>query len=108
MILLTGATGSLGSSLVQRFVLDGSNLICLVRKKSDSIPADIKQVVGDLIDCNVSGCRATDRPLKDDVFVDFQSSLMATLGNTDVVVHAAARAHIIRDEVLTLWRLIAR
>ena len=111
MILLTGATGSLGSSLVQRFVLDGSNLICLVRKKSDSIPADIKQVVGDLIDCNVSGCRATDRPLKDDVFVDFQSSLMATLGNTDVVVHAAARAHIIRDEVadpLEAYRKINR
>ncbi len=28
-----------------------------------------------------------------------QSSLVVTLENTDVVVHAAARAHIIRDEV---------
>ncbi len=72
MILLTGATGFLGSSLVQRFIMDGSNVVCLVRKKSGFIPAlGIKQVVGDLMDFNVPEFCGSSQAPKRLCFVDW-------------------------------------
>ena len=77
-IVLTGATGFLGSALWRRFKADKNDVICFVRKESKLIPSDIQQIVGDLIDL----------PIKED------NNFFRILKKADVVVHAAARAHI--------------
>lgn len=80
MIFLTGATGFVGSTLLNRFIDNGSVVVALVRNESIELPRGMKRVVGDLTRLPQS------------------SDLSMTLKNTDVVVHVAARAHIMRDE----------
>ena len=86
-IFLTGATGFVGSALLQRFVADEVDVSALVRNESAGLPDGVEKVVGDLS----SLCEIPDRVGDDALFND--------LSLCDVVVHAAARAHIMRDEV---------
>jgi nucleoside-diphosphate-sugar epimerase len=84
-VFLTGATGFVGSALLARFVADGADASSvLVRVESDTLPAGVNQVVGDLSSLSGGDCH---------------TELAMTLANADVVVHAAARAHIMHDEV---------
>ncbi|PLA75558.1 epimerase [Hydrogenovibrio sp. SC-1] len=76
MIFLTGATGFVGSALLHRFIDNGSEVVALVRNESIQLQSGVKQVVGDLTNLSQS------------------SGLAMTLKDTDVVVHTAARAHI--------------
>jgi nucleoside-diphosphate-sugar epimerase len=110
---LTGATGFVGSALLSRFVADESDVVCLVRKESNSLPAGVKQMVGDLM----SLCEIPDQVRDDGYEVRGDEGLVDSgrrrndghqvrgdgifkdLLSCDVVVHAAARAHIMRDEV---------
>lgn len=79
-VFLTGATGFVGSALLKRFIAEGEVLSALVRNCSVNLSNGVNQVVGDLSN------------LSDDDY--------SVLNGVDVVVHAAARAHIMRDEVL--------
>ncbi|WP_044408414.1 NAD-dependent epimerase/dehydratase family protein [Thiomicrospira microaerophila] len=90
-VFLTGATGFVGSALLSRFVADGVSVRALVRRRLDGLPDAVEQVVGDLLG-----------------FVDVESSPSpqpspiegeGAFKGVDVVVHVAARAHIMRDEV---------
>lgn len=78
-ILLTGATGFVGSALL----------------------ADLKRLPDFQV---VSAVRSTVSPLCDDVVVvgniDGSTNYSSTLNGVNVVVHAAARAHVVRDEAV--------
>ena len=78
-VLLTGATGFIGSRLAQ--VLNektGTDLVCAVRQKNDELPG--RQVV-------VPG-------------LDSQTDWVSVLNGQDAVIHVAARAHVLKDEVV--------
>ncbi|NCO15055.1 MAG: NAD-dependent epimerase/dehydratase family protein, partial [Thiomicrospira sp.] len=120
-VFLTGATGFVGSALLSRFVADSVAVRALVRRRSVALAAEVEQVVGDLAGlsdvANVDGLPRRSAPRNDRDHVDYhvQSagdchvagaprndtdfSLAMALKNSDVVVHAAARAHIMRDEL---------
>ncbi|MDF1583979.1 MAG: SDR family oxidoreductase [Methyloprofundus sp.] len=94
-VFLTGSTGFVGSSLLNRFIDAGSAVVALVRNESIGLPSGVKRVVGDLVSLSVGDCRVAGAPLSDFAL----SFATTTLKGCDVVVHTAARAHIMRDEV---------
>jgi nucleoside-diphosphate-sugar epimerase len=108
-VFLTGATGFLGSALVQRFVANVRDVVCFVRKESDSLPAGVKQMVGDL--ASLSRSENFGSSTESSRNTTMTTELNHVLSDCAVVVHAAARAHIMRDEVsdpLTEYRKVNR
>ncbi|MBD3612132.1 MAG: NAD-dependent epimerase/dehydratase family protein [Hydrogenovibrio crunogenus] len=111
VIFVTGASGFVGRDLVAQFVEMGLSVKALVRQRSDVLPVDVEQVLLDLANLSTG--------LKDEASFDFVQDdrenliqadrvepveeplarLAMTLKQVEVVVHAAARAHIMRDEV---------
>ena len=94
-IFLTGATGFVGSALLRYFVADGDELSALVRNEAVVLPDGVQKVVGDLaglVDMNGLPSRSAPRN-------DMRLSFAMTMQEVDVVVHAAARAHIMREEL---------
>lgn len=77
-VLVTGATGFVGGAIVRRLLADGRHLpVAAVRSQRASLPDGIKVFqVGDLL---------TDSDWTD------------ALAGVEVVIHAAARAHVMRD-----------
>lgn len=79
-IFLTGSTGFVGSAFLQHCLNQNANVIAAVRTFSTALPATVKQVaVGDL-----------------SASQDWSTALQGV----DVVVHLAARAHIMKDSAL--------
>ncbi|MBU4011814.1 MAG: NAD-dependent epimerase/dehydratase family protein, partial [Proteobacteria bacterium] len=78
MILVTGATGFVGRALVPKLLAKGWQIKALVRKMS-GLPVEVEQVVVDL------GEKESEGAIKD------------SFAGVDVVVHAAARVHMMRD-----------
>lgn len=79
MILVTGATGFVGSALVQRLMADGTcgGVVAALRRLRVSLPEGVKLVhVGDLLPTTKWG---------------------AVLQQVDAVVHCAARVHVMQD-----------
>jgi nucleoside-diphosphate-sugar epimerase len=79
VILVTGATGFVGRALVSELGANDSQVKALVRKVSTGLPLEVEQVVVDL------GAIADEGAIKD------------AFGGVDVVVHAAARVHMMHD-----------
>ena len=77
-ILVTGATGFLGKPLVTELVAEGFTVSALVRSAESILPNQVTKLVGG--DLTIISDR---RPL---------------LHNIDIVIHVAARAHIMNDE----------
>mgnify|MGYP005750086179 CR=1 FL=1 len=98
-VFLTGVTGFVGSALLTRYVEDGADVSVLVRNDSQSLLASVKAVENDLV-----GLAETSFGyVQGDNFKSDEgpsAELRMTLQNIDVVVHAAARAHIMRDDVV--------
>lgn len=88
-ILLTGATGFIGQALVRHLDQQGFAVTAAVRRFTNTLSASIRQtVVGDLLPN-----------------FDWTSAL----ANVDIVIHLAARAHIMRDtatDPLASFRLV--
>ena len=84
MILLTGATGFVGKTLVTNLLSKASEVKALVRQSSSALPLAVDQVVvGDLVD----------------LALDHSSGFLREAFNgVDVVVHAAARVHVMSDD----------
>jgi len=77
MILVTGATGLVGSSLVVRLVRDGVEIRACVRRDNAELPKGVQVVpVGNLT---------------------AEADWSHALSGVDVVVHAAARVHVMQD-----------
>ena len=78
-ILVTGATGFVGSALIQRLSDDGMTCRAALRRTPDALPENVDRVlVGDL---------------------DESTDWSEALRDRDVVVHAAARVHVMQDNV---------
>ncbi len=76
-ILLTGATGFVGSALTQHLYQQGHSLTAAVRRVTDNLPPSIQQIpLGDLLP---------------------KTDWTSVLNNVDTVIHLAARVHIMRD-----------
>lgn len=76
-ILVTGATGFVGSALIQRLSDDGMTCRAALRRTPDALPENVDRVlVGDL---------------------DESTDWSEALRDRDVVVHAAARVHVMQD-----------
>lgn len=86
---------------------DHNDVICLVRKKSDSLPSVVKQINGDLKSLQIS----EECNLNDTDSLSLTVQLNQVLSDCDVVVHSAARAHITREgfsEPLSEYRKVNR
>lgn len=78
-VLVTGATGFVGSALVRLLLDQGKQVVAGVRMVSSKLPAGVRQVpVGDML-----------------AYADWSDAL----NSVDAVVHAAARVHVRRDQV---------
>jgi len=78
VILVTGATGFVGRALVSKLLTKDCQIKALVSKKS-VLPVEVEQVVVDLGE------------------IEGQVAIKAAFSGVDVVVHAAARVHIMQD-----------
>ena len=78
-LLVTGGTGFLGQALLHKLLVSGQRpLIAAVRRKKGDFPAEIKvELVGEL---------------------SSNADWSACLQNVGVVIHCAARTHIMKDE----------
>ncbi|MEN8638954.1 UDP-glucose 4-epimerase family protein [Pseudomonas sichuanensis] len=77
-VFLTGATGFVGSAIARRLLADGCGLlVCAVRNQAADVPSPAQTVV----------CR------------DFavNGEWQAALSGVDVVIHSAARVHVMND-----------
>jgi len=84
-VFLTGATGFVGSALLARYLADGFAVRALVRQRSNRLPVELDQVVGDLSDlARLEGNPSALPP--DDI--------QLALHGVDVVVHPQ-RGHIL-------------
>ncbi len=78
-ILLTGATGFVGAALCECLCHQGQSVIAAIRHNSPRLPSSVQHaLVGDLLP---------------------DTAWMPVLNNVDVVIHLAARAHIMHDTV---------
>lgn len=79
MILVTGATGFVGSKFVSSILDRGGSVKALVRNRTETLPEAVEQVeIGDL--------SLFSEVINQNIFVDVQ-----------VVIHAAARVHMMND-----------
>ncbi|MDA3878354.1 MAG: SDR family oxidoreductase [Halothiobacillus sp.] len=94
-VLVTGATGFVGSGLVSHLLANGVNVVAGVRKPSANFPEAVRQVVvGDLTLINADESRLPDR----DAPRNDNTALLEALCGIDTVIHSAARAHIMNDD----------
>jgi len=78
-VLLTGATGFVGGAVARELCHRGEKVVAALRTCSDCLPASVKQV-------QVGGLSAN-------------TDYSAALKGVDVVMHAAARVHVMHDQV---------
>lgn len=79
-IIITGATGFIGSAVVERLHQQGHTIRALVRMIGDTLPLTIKQdLVGNLMP---------------------NTDYKPFLCDADILIHLAARAHIVKDQVV--------
>ncbi|WP_292742675.1 MULTISPECIES: UDP-glucose 4-epimerase family protein [unclassified Methylophaga] len=80
-IFVTGATGFVGKALIKELLSAGHNIIAGVRNHSVELPVEVEQQqIGDL------------------GLLSEQNTLIDTLKKVDVVIHTAARVHIMHDK----------
>jgi nucleoside-diphosphate-sugar epimerase len=80
-IFVTGATGFVGKALVTKLVAEGHQVVAALRKQSTELPIEVEQkLIGDLS------------------LLSESNTIINTLDNIDVVIHTAARVHIMEDK----------
>lgn len=80
-IFVTGATGFVGKALINELLSAGHNIVAGVRNYSMELPVEVEQQqIGDLS------------------LLSEQNTIIDTLKKIDVVIHTAARVHIMQDK----------
>ncbi|HIE78617.1 MAG TPA: SDR family oxidoreductase [Candidatus Thioglobus sp.] len=79
-ILVTGGTGFVGQALINHLLIDGYHIVAAVRSKKSLLGLDVEKV-------NIKTISAT-------------TDWKVALKGIDVVIHCAARVHIMNDSVL--------
>jgi nucleoside-diphosphate-sugar epimerase len=80
-VFVTGATGFVGKALINELLSAGHNIVAGVRNYSVEFPVEVEQQqIGDLS------------------LLSEQNSVVDTLKKVDVVIHTAARVHIMQDK----------
>ncbi len=80
-VFVTGATGFVGKALINELLNAGHNIVAGVRNYSVELPVEVEQkLVGDLS------------------LLSEQNTIIDTLKKIDVVIHTAARVHIMQDK----------
>lgn len=103
-VVLTGATGFVGSALSNALLAGEHAVTALVRSQSTQLPEPVRQVVvGDLADATASpsGDEHTQPRSHPDTDTETSTSptaLATVLTQTDVVIHVAARVHVMNDK----------
>ena len=84
-VVLTGATGFVGKCLIERLLSESYLVKAFVRQASSELPLTVKQiVVGELAEFGL----------------DYPTSVLReAFSGVDIVVHAAARVHVMSDDV---------
>ena len=83
-LMVTGATGFVGKALISDLLSKTVEVKALLRQPSVALPLTVKQVVvGDLVDLTLD---------------DPSIALRNAFNGVEVVVHAAARAHVMNDD----------
>jgi len=83
-LILTGATGFVGKSLIKLLLSEPCRINAFLRQSSSELPLAVKQVVvGDLAELALD---------------EFSSVLREEFNGIDVVVHTAARVHVMNDD----------
>jgi len=89
-VLVTGATGFIGRSIVDSLLKMSVSVITMVRRYSDDLPHVVEQLVVDDLGTLISLGRPSDLS---------QDEMKQVLKNVDVVIHTAARVHMMDDDV---------
>ncbi|MCB2425566.1 UDP-glucose 4-epimerase family protein [Methylophaga pinxianii] len=80
-VLVTGATGFVGKALVTELVADHHHVVAALRKQSTELPMEVEQkLIGDLS------------------LLGGPTTIIDTFDNIEVVIHTAARVHIMKDD----------
>ncbi len=89
-LLLTGATGFVGRAVTESACLAGHEVTALIRKESALLPTAVSQIaVGDFANLTAK--------VSDSAITALKDKLMAAMQSVDVVIHMAARAHVMRE-----------
>ena len=81
-VFITGATGFVGRALVSELISSDVEIVATVRHRTAELPERVRQIVCD----DLSQLSET-------------NSLIDILSDVDIVIHTAARAHVMRDSI---------
>jgi nucleoside-diphosphate-sugar epimerase len=99
-ILVTGTTGFVGHALVGELLANGHSVSALVRYLSTNLPEDIIQIeIGDLGNLSVEANFFNKNKVNQHDPHSGIDDLEIELTNIDIVIHAAARVHVMKDNV---------
>jgi len=91
MILVTGATGFVGRTLISNLLTNAYQVNALVRQESKDLAPEVDQIIGDLQSLGLDEHSSTVS------FTEDNSVLKAKLEDVNVIIHCAARVHIMDD-----------
>lgn len=98
-ILLTGATGFVGAALVKQLLQDNYQVSALVRNPSSKLPHDVRRILFKDYENSFLSLNTEDdfkHRMKNGMAAEYGSEVFEDI---DVIVHLAARAHIMKDEL---------
>lgn len=107
-ILVTGATGFVGHTLVKALFAEGHRLSVIVRKHSEKFPQSIEQIVVEDIGNLSSTVDEFHEVLATNDGGEQHAKLEVALKKTDVVVHTAGRAHVMKEQTTDPLKLFRR
>lgn len=97
-ILVTGAVGFVGHALVKALYAEGHSLSVIVREYSDKLPQSIEQIIiEDIGDLSSIDNDPKNAALNQSNKGNRLAKLELTLKTTDVLVHTAGRAHVMKE-----------
>lgn len=103
-LMITGATGFVGQAVTQAACHRGYNVTALVRKESELLPARVAQfAVGDFTaiaeHSGYSDLAIPKNINSPPIEPELNSKLLSAMQGVDVVIHTAARAHVMHEHL---------